>query len=122
MILSNCGSMPYREAPVLQRQLVNEQHYNLHLDLARTIHKCTRALVCPLFPQAIFLSRSDPLVRHFFGKSPDIATDGVYAGIAGANSCEKKSCAIITVIPKLSGLDHFESQFDPLSVDPEFPV
>jgi len=106
VILSNCGSMSYREEPVLQRQLVNEQPYNPHLDLAQTIHKCTRALACPLFPQAIFLSRSDPLVRHFFGKSPE----------------KTKSCAIITVIPKLSGLDHFESQFDPLSDDPEFPV
>lgn len=33
MILSNCGSMSYREEPVLQRQLVNEQPYNPHLDL-----------------------------------------------------------------------------------------
>jgi len=30
------------------------------------------------------------LKRHFLGKSPDIATDGVYAEIAGANSCENK--------------------------------
>ncbi len=58
--------------------------------LARTFHKYTRALASPLFPQELFLSRPDPLVRHFFGKSPVYATDGVYAGIAGANSCENK--------------------------------
>ncbi len=60
------------------------------LYLARIIHESASALASPLFPQEIFLSRSDPLVRHFFGKSPDIAMDGVYAGIAGANSCENK--------------------------------
>ncbi len=60
------------------------------LVLTRTFHKYIRALASPLFPQEIFLSRSDPLVRHFFGKSPDIGMDGVYAEIAGANSCENK--------------------------------
>ncbi len=58
-------------------------------DLARTFHKCTRALACPLFPQEILLSRPDPLVRHFFGKSPE----------------NTKSCAIIAVIHELSGLE-----------------
>ena len=37
------------------------------LDLTRIIHKYARALTCALFPQEIFLSRPDPLVRHFFG-------------------------------------------------------
>jgi hypothetical protein len=41
-----------------------------------------------LFSQEIFLSRPDPLVRHFFGKSPE----------------KTKSCAIIAAIHELSGL------------------
>ena len=45
-------------------------------------------LACPLFAQKIFLSRPDPLVRHFFGKSPE----------------QTKSCAIIAAIHELSGL------------------
>ncbi len=56
--------------------------------LTQTFHKYTRALASPLFPQELFLSWPDPLVRHFFGKSPE----------------ETKSCAIIAVIYELSGL------------------
>jgi hypothetical protein len=41
-----------------------------------------------LFAQEIFLSRPDPLVRRFFGKSPE----------------KTKSCAIIAAIHELSGL------------------
>ncbi len=64
--------------------------------LARTFHKCTRALASPLFPPEIFLSRWDPLVPHFFGKSPQ----------------KTKSCAIIAVIYELSGLHSINQEFE----------
>ncbi|MCH8104807.1 MAG: hypothetical protein IIC58_04805 [Proteobacteria bacterium] len=50
MILSNCGSMPYREEPVLQRQLVNEQHYNPHLELDHFESKFDPLSIDPGFP------------------------------------------------------------------------
>lgn len=56
--------------------------------LARIFHESASALASPLFSREIFLSRSDPLVRHFFGKSPEKA----------------KSCAIIAAIHELSRL------------------
>ncbi len=58
------------------------------LYLARIFHESASALASPLFSQEIFLSRLDPLVRHFFGKSPEKA----------------KSSANIAVIHELSGL------------------
>jgi len=50
VILSNCASMPYREEPVIQRQLVNEQHYNPHLDLANFESQFDPLSVDPGFP------------------------------------------------------------------------
>ncbi|MCZ6722701.1 MAG: hypothetical protein O6938_02165, partial [Gammaproteobacteria bacterium] len=41
-------------------------------------------------PQGIFFSRQYALLFRSFRISLVIAMDGVYAGIAGANSCENK--------------------------------